>query len=344
MPSAKRPEGADGAAGPDVEAIHNRRRQYAAAVESLFLSAALSVAAVGAMTLLFGTYGFGLFVLGPFLLGCVTAFIARRNALHEYRQARDLTLAAAAIGMLGLSAYALEGAICILMASPLVLLVALIGAAVGHAATDPRSRLSVRSIAFIIPLFGVDAVAPPRGQFVSSASIDVVASPRAVWDAVVAMKPIAEPPPAPFRWGLAYPVRGEINGSGVGAIRTGFFSTGIAYERVTEWIPEHRLAFIVLSDPPTMFELSPYAHVHAPHVRGYFRTLTARFTMVSLANHRTRLTLLTTHELDLGPTMYWLPMARWVTEVNKDRVLRHFAHQAEQRAAHAVLATALSDR
>ena len=190
MPSAKRPEGADGAAGAYVEAIHSRR-QHAAAVESLFLSAALSVAAVGAMTLLFGTYGFGLFVLGPFLLGCVTAFIARRNALHEFRQARDLTLAAAAIGMLGLSAYALEGAICILMASPLVLLVALIGAAVAHAATDPRSRLSVRNIAFIIPLFGVDAVAPPRGQFVSSASIDVAASPRDVWDSVVAMKTIA---------------------------------------------------------------------------------------------------------------------------------------------------------
>ena len=161
-------------------------------------------------------------------------------------------------------------------------------------------------------------------------SIDVAASPAAVWDSIVHMGPIPDAPAAPFRWGLAYPLRGEIHGAGIGAIRVGVFSTGVAYERVTEWAPGRKLSFIVLSDPPSMHELSPYAHVNAPHVRGYFRTRDARFTITPLANGRTRLTLATHHDLDLEPALYWLPMAQWAVHANKVRVLRHFRDQAER--------------
>jgi hypothetical protein len=119
----------------------------------------------------------------------------------------------------------------------------------------------------------------------------------------------------------------------VGAIREGVFSTGIAHERVTVWEPGSRLEFIVLSDPPSMRELSPHDHVHAPHVNGYFRTLDARFAITPLANGRTRLSLTTQHELDLGPAYYWLPMAKWAVHANKQRVLQHFARQAESAAA-----------
>jgi hypothetical protein len=147
--------------------------------------------------------------------------------------------------------------------------------------------------------------------------------------AIVHMGPIPAPPAPPFRWGLAYPVSGSIQGSGVGAIRQGIFSTGVAYERVTEWDPARRLSFIVLSDPPALRELSPYRKVNAPHVSGYFRTLDARFTLTPLANGHTRLSLATRHELDLNPAFYWLPIAKWAIHANKARVLAHFAQQAE---------------
>ncbi len=108
-----------------------------------------------------------------------------------------------------------------------------------------------------------------------------------------------------------------------------FFSTGVAYERVTEWDRGKRLSFIVLSDPPTLRELSPYRKVNAPHVNGYFRTLDARFTITRLGNGHTRLSLATRHELDLSPAFYWMPIAQWAVHTNKRRVLEHFAHQAE---------------
>ena len=108
------------------------------------------------------------------------------------------------------------------------------------------------------------------------------------------------------------------------------FSTGVAYERVTVWRPGRQLDFIVLSDPPSMRELSPYPKVDAPHVRGYFRTLDARFTLTPLGPDRTRLTLATRHELDLDPAPYWLPFAQWAVHANKVRVLQHFRQQAER--------------
>ena len=186
----------------------------------------------------------------------------------------------------------------------------------------------------VLPLFfAVDFVAPPNFTFESIESIEVAATDRDVWDAIVHMGPIPAAPAAPFRWGLAYPMSGNIHGSGVGAIREGVFSTGVAYERVTKWDPPKQLSFIVLSDPPTMRELSLYREVNAPHVSGYFRTLDARFTITALENGHALLSLATRHELDLNPAFYWLPIAKWAVHANKARVLAHFARQAEATAA-----------
>ena len=155
------------------------------------------------------------------------------------------------------------------------------------------------------------------------------ASPMATWRAMLAMRTIKDQPALPFRLGLAYPVRGEVIGEGVGAIRHGYFSTGMAVERITAWAPGRRLAFVILNDAPSLHELSPYAHVHAPHVDGYFLTSDAAFSLTPLADGRTRMTLTTRHSLDLQPAPYWTPLARWAIHANKVRVLTQIARQAE---------------
>jgi hypothetical protein len=193
-----------------------------------------------------------------------------------------------------------------------------------------RSRkAAAMSVALLPLLLAGETLLPPRADFESVESVIVAATPDAVWDSIVHMGPIPDAPAVPFRWGLAYPMRGEIWGSGVGAIRLGVFSTGVAYERVVEWKPGQELDFIILSDPPSMRELSPYDEVHAPHTQGYFRTRDARFTIEPLSDGHTRLSLATHHDLDLGPALYWLPFARWAVHANKVRVLRHFQQQAE---------------
>src|SRR5262249_11910137 len=146
---------------------------------------------------------------------------------------------------------------------------------------------------------------------------------------IVRMDATDESPALPFRLGVAYPRGGEIIGEGVGALRRGEFSTGIAFERVTEWVPERKLAFTVISDVPAMRELSPYRHVHAPHVVGYFRTTYTSFEIVPRADGRSDIVERTSHELRLEPIFYWLPMARWIVHENNARVLAHIRRQAE---------------
>jgi hypothetical protein len=146
------------------------------------------------------------------------------------------------------------------------------------------------------------------------------------------MDRIDEPLTLPFRLGVAYPIAGHVIGEGVGALRRGEFSTGIADERVTEWVPLRKLSFAVASDVPAMHELSPYRHVHAPHAVGYFRTIDTSFELVQGPDGSTQINERTSHELRLDPILYWLPLARWVIHQNNSRVLAHIRRQAERAA------------
>ena len=60
------------------------------------------------------------------------------------------------------------------------------------------------------------------------------------------------------RAGLAFPSAAGSSRGRVGAERLGFFSTGVARERITVWRPARLLAFEVLDQPPAMEEMSPY--------------------------------------------------------------------------------------
>jgi hypothetical protein len=302
------------------------------AAKGVLVGAALCVSFVAVSTLVLRVYGYGLFLASPLVIGLTTAFIANHGGDVGLGKTCFLVNTALLFGALALVGFAFEGVICLLLASPIIAAMGFIGALIGRALAlrTPRRRDATMMGVAVVPLMLLgELVLPPKVGFESIESVEVTAPPAAVWDAVVHMGPIPDAPAAPFRWGLAYPMRGEILGAGVGAIRRGVFSTGVAYERVTEWAPNRKLSFIVLSDPPTMHELSPYRRVNAPHVIGYFKTLDARFTITPLANGKTRLSLATRHELDLEPALYWLPIAQWATHANKVRVLQHFRRQAE---------------
>jgi hypothetical protein len=113
-------------------------------------------------------------------------------------------------------------------------------------------------------------------------------------------------------------------------MRRGDFSTGTALERVTEWVPGRKLAFVVLTDVPAMRELSPYRHVHAPHILGYFLTTSTSFELSPRSDGTTEIAERTSHALNLDPVLYWLPLARWVVSQNNARVLDHIRRQAER--------------
>jgi len=304
-------------------------------VQGVVAGIAIIVFAVLLSAVMFGAYGWGLFVMTPFLVGLSTGYLANRRVTVPSGRSQAIVMAAAALGTLALIMVALEGLVCILLASPLGVLAASAGGAVGRSAALRRHRggQPLMSIALLPAVFALEAAVPPAIPIAMKEGVDIAAPPSAVWQALTSSDPIAAPAGLIERVGLAYPLRGRLFGEGVGAVRLGEFSTGTARERITVWVPGRRLAFIVLTQPPVMREMSPYRRVHAPHLSGYFETTSASFDLATLPGGGTRLTASTAHMLRMDPVLYWEPMARWAIHVNVLRVLKDIGLKAKAYSA-----------
>jgi hypothetical protein len=298
----------------------------AAVIQALFAGVATIILAVLVSAVLLGSYGWGLFVLTPFMVGVTTSYVANRRALLPEGHTWRVVLAAAGLGCLSLVLLALEGIVCILMAAPLGAVVAVAGGELGRAIARSRHRdgaTPLVSIAILPAVFMLEAAMPPSVTMTTQDTIDISAPPAEVWRALTSSSDIGPGPGLVFRAGLAYPIRGRILSEGVGAERLGQFSTGTARERITDWVPGRKLAFAVLTQPPAMAEFSPFDEVHAPHVRGYFETKSTSFELRPLPGGRTELVASGSHVLRLDPVLYWEPMARWTIHQNTRRVLQH---------------------
>lgn len=315
------------------EARPDHRANVAHIIQGLLAGMAIIVVAVLISAVAFGAYGWGLFVMTPFLAGLATAYIANRETLLHSSRSHGLVVASSALGAFALLMLALEGFICIILIGPLALGVGLVGGAIGRGLAKVghwRGRPLI-SVALLPAIFLLDVATPPAAIISGREEVVIAASPADVWAALVSTEPIGEAPGLVAHAGLAYPIAGRISGQH-GGERIGYFSTGIARERVSRWEPGKELAFEVLSQPAAMEEMSPYRRVYAPHVHGYFETSETRFTLQPAARGGTRLTVEADSLLRMEPVLYWRPLARWAVRENLRRVLSDVRLKAERRA------------
>jgi hypothetical protein len=92
-----------------------------------------------------------------------------------------------------------------------------------------------------------------------------------------------------------------------------------------------------------MFELTPYRHVHPPHLDGAFRTTRGEFELSELPNGGTRLIGRSWYTLDIHPLAYWTIWSDWLVHRIHHRVLRHIKRLAENKRAVASDATAATE-
>jgi uncharacterized membrane protein YhaH (DUF805 family) len=305
-------------------------------VRAALLGVLASVGVGVGMTLLsvYGlrTYGTALFFLTPFAMGAVTAALYNAKAPRRMFDTLVLTTVATALTGSILLLFAIEGLICLAMAFPIALAIALVGAIVGRAIAT-SSHGSASRAAFVIAALPLAAageakmVAPELHDVTTS--IDIEAPPEVVWTHVVGFSDLPEPPGWLHRLGIAYPMRARISGEGVGAVRRCEFSTGPFVEPITDWEPPRRLAFDVVKQPPSMTEWSPYAHVNAPHLEGYMTSKGGEFRLERLPGGRTRLDGTTHYTLAIYPELYWRPYAEVLLHGIHARVLRHIKRLSE---------------
>jgi uncharacterized membrane protein YhaH (DUF805 family) len=284
------------------------------------------------------TYGWGLFVGLPFCLGLFAVLV------HSYKTPRDYSecvlVAVLPVFTLGavLLLVAVEGIICILMAAPLALILALLGGALGYVIQSAHwgrrnAPAMLSMVMLLIPgSFGVEHFTRPQaGIFMVRSSLEMNAPPEKVWQKVVAFAEIPPPKEMLFRAGIAYPIRAEIAGTGAGAVRHCVFSTGPFVEPITVWDEPRLLRFSVSANPAPLNELTPYGHIQPRHLHGYFESHQGQFLLTELPGARTRVEGTTWYSHSMWPETYWHWWSDYVIHRIHMRVLEHIRSEVEGR-------------
>lgn len=283
-----------------------------------------------------GNYGWGLFVGIPFFLGLSSTLI---YSFHRPRSlGKCLLVATIATGLVGvvLFAVAVEGIICLGMALPLALVLALFGSFIGWVLQKrpsfAASTLNVVSMGFLlIPglILLEHSLGGPPPLYQVKTSVVIKSSPENVWTNVVSFSQLPPPTEVMFSTGIAYPVRAEIRGRGVGAVRHCIFSTGPFVEPITTWDEPRLLAFDVTEQPRAMEELSLYNELKPPHLDNYFLSRKGQFELKALPDGTTLLEGTTWYENRFWPAPYWHLWSDYIIHRIHTRVLSHIKTLAE---------------
>jgi uncharacterized membrane protein YhaH (DUF805 family) len=310
--------------------------QLGSALLSIVVTAVLGLGFVAIGTIVIGAYGWGLFVALPFCLGMFSVLLYSHHEPRSWDNCIFVSLLPVGLVGIALILVAMEGIICVMMAAPFALGLAALGGALGYMIQahhwKPRQMPGVLSLVIlIIPAsFGVEHAAhlrPP--EFEVRTAIEVNAPPEKVWDKVVVFAEIPAPKELLFRAGIAYPIRAEISGHGVGAVRHCVFSTGPFVEPIEVWDEPRLLKFGVTANPEPLNEITPYGHIDAPHLHGYFVSEKGQFSLTALPGGRTRLEGTTWYKHTMWPAGYWRLWSDYIIHKIHRRVLEHIRVEAE---------------
>jgi len=299
--------------------------------------------AIGSMFTLLGTqvlesYGWGLYVALPFCLGLFSVLV---YSYHEPRTFGScMMVSLAPIVLLGgvLIVVAIEGLLCILMAAPFALGLAALGGMLGYTIQaaywlNKGTPVMMSIVLLFTPAVqGVEHLVKLRAEtYEVRTAIEVNAPPEKVWNQVVAFAEIPPPKELLFRAGIAYPIRAEISGHGVGAVRHCIFSTGPFAEPIEVWDEPRLLKFGVTANPAPLNELSPYGKIQPRHLHGYFVSKQGQFLLTALPRGRTRLEGTTWYQHTMWPAAYWHLWSDYIIHKIHLRVLEHIRVAVEEK-------------
>jgi len=318
---------------------------WGSAAMALVISSVLGTAATLLSVNVLAIYGWGLFVALPFCLGYFSVLL---YGYHRPRSLRScLSVASLSVVLLGLMllGLAVEGAICLAMAAPIGMILALMGGSIGYLIQQRHwDRLQTRAtfsalLLFVPFLMGTVALKPQQPPLLQvTTQMEINAPPEKVWQFLISFTALPPPTEWPFRVGIAYPIRSTLRGSGLEAQRECQFSSGQFIEPIQVWQENERLVFSISGEPLVMEELSPYGHIHTRHVDGgYFQAHDAEFVLTRLPGGRTLLTGTSHYRNRMWPVSYWRLWSDAIVHQIHMRVFQHIKRlsEAEQLQAEA---------
>ena len=301
----------------------------------IFVSVGLTILISGLLTLWviygIGQYGIALFILTPLLLGAMPTILYGYGQKINYSDAWRIAFFTLLIYSIGLLVFAIEGLICIAMASPIGLLLTWIGSLIGYAIINKTPNNAPTTMLILIGIIPTMAFIEKDNKPTLTSvvtSIEINADPQTVWKNVVEFPQLDEPTEFIFKTGIAYPINAKIEGTGVGAVRHCNFTTGSFVEPITVWDEPRLLKFDVVEQPEPMKELS-FWDIDAPHLHDYFVSKQGQFKLTELPNGNTLLEGTTWYYHNIRPTFYWQLWSDHIIHKIHKRVLNHIKKNAE---------------
>lgn len=283
----------------------------------------------------FGDYGWSVFIFIPFIIGFLPAYISGNKITIKKSTAYQLGFITLGLAVFGLLIFAIEGLICVLMASPLLLLAVWLGSYLGFKSsnsnyTSPKN-ITILLLFLSIGFMSFDYGNKPTNLIPVRTKIIVNAPIQKIWANVIAFDTIGEPKDWIFKTGIAYPTDATIVGRGVGAIRYCNFSTGSFIEPITKWDEPNLLAFDVREQPIPMNEFNPFWDVYPPHLDGYFKSSKGQFKLTKKDEKITEIEGTTWYEVDIYPEFYWKGWSDFLIHRIHKRVLDHIKEASENK-------------
>lgn len=309
---------------------------FKATILSALFTIITSVTLVFLSTNFLGNYGWGLFLGVPFAHGFFSVLIFGWKNPQSYSSCMSVGFYSSLLAFLAVFIVGIEGAICLIMFLPLGLPLALLGSVFGYLVQARPWLQSAYPLILLLHLPGLPLLmgmecllqeTPPLREVISV--VEINSPPEKVWNQVIAFSEIPE---ANRHWlfltGVAYPIRAEIEGTGVGAVRNCIFSTGPFVEPITCWDMPHKLSFDVISQPCPMKEWSFY-NIHPPHLDHHLQSKKGEFRLIALPGNRTRLEGSTWYTNNMWPNGYWGLWSDTIIHTIHLRVLDHIKAQSE---------------
>ncbi len=315
------------------------RGSFGSAVLGVVITTLLAISITILSVYGLANYGWGLFVGLPFFLGLSAVLVHGYHSPRSLGQCLLVSLLSVGLASMALIAIAIEGVICVFMALPLGTTMAVFGGVMGYI-IQRRGDRAVQELslhAFSVLLLGLPAlmtlerVLQPQAPLrMITTSVEINAPPEVVWRHLVAFAELPPPREWLFRTGIAYPIRAEIIGEGVGAVRKCIFSTGAFVEPIEVWDEPSLLRFGVRSQPPVMEELSPFSDLRPPHLEHYLQSRRGQFSLVRLPGGKTLLEGSTWYQNSFWPSAYWNLWSDYIIHRIHGRVLQRIKHLAER--------------
>jgi hypothetical protein len=281
----------------------------------------------------FGVMTIGFLFVVPIVIGYLTVRPMREPSMKMSIFAPWLTCLLVVLGSL---VGGFEGAICIVLATPVMLVLSTLG---GILAASQIGRARVTLPAFLVlpwAVMGLESITTvPVKLVTTTTSVEIAAEPSTIWPLVVSVDSIrpAERRRALFSTiGFPQPIAATLDHPGVGGMRTASFERGVVFrELIIDWNPEKRIRFTIDASTVPSKALDEHVRIGGP----YFDVLTGTYELRPLSPSRTLLVLTSEHRVSTRFNPYaswWADRIMSSIQENILHVLRARAERAQARS------------